>query len=55
MARKLKTYLTSLGFYEQAIASPSIKAALKHGVPTATCFTKVPPRKAPIRTSSPRP
>ena len=29
MARKLKTYLTSLGFYEQAIASPSMKAALE--------------------------
>jgi hypothetical protein len=29
MARKLKTYLTSLGFFEQAIAAPSMKAALE--------------------------
>jgi hypothetical protein len=27
MARKLKTYQTSLGFFEQAIAAPSMKAA----------------------------
>src|SRR3954463_14297230 len=26
--RKLKTYQTSLGFYDQAIAAPSMKAAL---------------------------
>jgi len=29
MARKLKTYQTSLGFYDLAIAAPSMKAALK--------------------------
>jgi hypothetical protein len=29
MASKLKTYQTSLGFFEQAIAAPSMKAALK--------------------------
>ena len=28
MARKLKTYQTSLGFFDQAIAAPSMKAAL---------------------------
>ncbi|MEY9184388.1 colicin import membrane protein [Bradyrhizobium sp. USDA 326] len=28
-ARKLKTYQTSLGFYDQAIAAPSMKAALQ--------------------------
>ena len=28
MARKLKTYLTSLGFFDQAVAAPSMKAAL---------------------------
>jgi hypothetical protein len=28
-ARKLKTYQTSLGFYDQAIAAPSMKAALE--------------------------
>ncbi|MCP4618331.1 MAG: cell envelope biogenesis protein TolA [Bradyrhizobium sp.] len=29
MARKLKTFLTSLGFFDQAIAAPSMKAALE--------------------------
>jgi len=29
MARKLKTFLTSLGFFEQAVAAPSMKAALQ--------------------------
>src|SRR2546421_3953337 len=29
MARKLKTYETSLGFFDQAIAAPSMKAALE--------------------------
>src|SRR5271154_4738419 len=29
MAKKLKTYETSLGFFEQAIAAPSMKAALE--------------------------
>src|ERR1700684_394072 len=29
MARKLKTYQTSLGFLEHAIAAPSMKAALE--------------------------
>ena len=29
MARKLKTYLTSLGFFDQAVAAPSMKAALQ--------------------------
>ena len=29
MARKLKTYQTSLGFFEQVIAAPSMKAALE--------------------------
>ena len=29
MARKLKTYLTSIGFFEQAVAAPSMKAALE--------------------------
>ena len=31
MARKLKTYQTSLGFFDQAIAAPSMKAALAWG------------------------
>src|SRR3954454_24583841 len=29
MARKLKTYQTSLGFFDHAIAAPSMKAALE--------------------------
>src|ERR1700756_2818692 len=29
MARKLKTYETSVGFYDLAIAAPSMKAALE--------------------------
>ena len=29
MPRKLKTYLTSQGFYDLAIAAPSMKAALE--------------------------
>ena len=29
MARKLKAYQTSLGFFDQAIAAPSMKAALE--------------------------
>jgi len=29
MARKLKTHQTSLGFFDQAIAAPSMKAALE--------------------------
>ena len=29
MARKLKTYQTSLGFFDQAIAAPSMKAAFE--------------------------
>src|SRR6185503_16843963 len=29
MARKLKTYITNLGFFELALAAPSMKAALE--------------------------
>jgi len=29
MARKLKTYITSIGFYDLAVAAPSMKAALE--------------------------
>jgi hypothetical protein len=35
MARKLKTYQTSTGFFEQAIAAPSMKAELEAWVPIA--------------------
>jgi hypothetical protein len=54
MARKLKTYQTSLGFFDQAIAAPSMKAALEAWGLTATSSTRGPPRKARSRTSSPR-
>src|SRR5215510_431176 len=29
MAKKLKAYVTSLGFFDQAVAAPSMKAALE--------------------------
>jgi hypothetical protein len=29
MARKLRTYQTSMGFFDEAIAAPSMKAALE--------------------------
>ena len=35
MARKLKTFQTSLGFYDLAIAAPSMKAALELGEPAS--------------------
>ena len=35
MARKLKVFETSLGFYDLAIAAPSMKAALEAGAPNA--------------------
>jgi hypothetical protein len=41
MVRKLKTYQTSLGFFDQAIAAPSMKAALEAwGAPTAISSTR---------------
>jgi hypothetical protein len=54
MARKLKTYQTSLGFFEQAIAAPSMKAALEAWGADSNS-TKGRRRRAMIRTSSPRP
>jgi hypothetical protein len=38
MARKLKTYQTSLGFFDQAIAAPSMKAALEAWGTTTNLF-----------------
>src|SRR4030081_1254044 len=38
MARKFKTYQTSLGFFDQAIAAPSMKAALEAGGPDSNLF-----------------
>ena len=55
MARKLKTYQTSLGFFDLAIAAPSMKAALEAWGPTAISSIRARRRKATIRTSSPRP
>lgn len=41
MARKLKTYQTSLGFYDLAIAAPSMKAALEAWAPAAISSIRV--------------
>src|SRR5436305_11202091 len=38
MARKLKAYQTSLGFFDQAIAAPSMKAALEAWGTTTNLF-----------------
>jgi hypothetical protein len=38
MARKLKTYQTSLGFFDQAIAAPSMKGALQAWGADSTLF-----------------
>jgi hypothetical protein len=54
MARKLKTYQTSLGFFDLAIAAPSMKAALDAWARIAICFTRALPGKAKTRTSSPQ-
>jgi hypothetical protein len=50
MARKLKTYQTSLGFFDLAIAAPSMKALWKRGAPTAIFSTRARRRKLTIRT-----
>jgi hypothetical protein len=55
MARKLKTYQTSLGFFEQAIAAPSMKAALEAGGANSNLFHQGAAKKSPILMSSPRP
>ena len=52
---KLKTYQTSLGFFEQAIAAPSMKAALEAWGADSNLFHQGAAKEAPIRTSSPRP
>jgi hypothetical protein len=36
MPRRLKTYQTSIGFFDLAIATPSMKAAAEARVPTPT-------------------
>ena len=40
MVRKLTTYQTSLGFFDLAIAAPSMKAAWKRGAPTVFSSTQ---------------
>jgi len=52
MPRKLKTYLTSQGFYDLAIAAPSMKAALEPGEQGATCFTRDLQKRQMTTTSS---
>jgi hypothetical protein len=55
MARKLKTYQTSLGFFEQAIAAPLMKAALEAWGADSNLFHQGARKRAPIRASSPPP
>jgi hypothetical protein len=55
MARKLKTYQTSLGFFDLAVAAPSMKAALEAWGADSNLFHQGRPRRAKTRTSSPRP
>jgi hypothetical protein len=45
MARKLKTYQTSLGFFDLAIAAPSMKAVLEAWGRTAIFSTRARRRK----------
>ena len=53
MARKLKIYTTSAGFFDLAIAAPSMKAALEAWGSTTTCSIKALPRNRTIRVRSP--
>jgi hypothetical protein len=48
MARKLKTYQTSLGFFDLAIAAPSMKAALQAWSSETNLSTKALQRKPMI-------
>jgi hypothetical protein len=48
MARKLKTYQTSQGFFELAIAAPSMKAALEAWGSNINLFHKGLQRKPTI-------
>ena len=52
MARKLKTFQTSVGFYDLAIAAPSMKAALEAWGAGSNLFHQGVART--IRTWSPR-
>jgi hypothetical protein len=55
MARKLKTYQTSLGFFEQAIAAPSMKAILEAWGADSNLFHQGAAKESTIPTSSVRP
>jgi hypothetical protein len=55
MARKLKTYETSLDFFDLAIAAPSMKAALEAWGADSNLFTGARRSKARILTSLRRP
>jgi hypothetical protein len=48
MARKLKAYQTSIGFFDLAIAAPSMKAALEAWARRRTFSTKALRRKPMI-------
>ena len=50
MARKLKTYQTSLGFFDQAIAVSSMKAAQEAWGADSNLFHQGAAREATIRT-----
>ena len=54
MARKLKTLSDSVGFFDQVIAAPSLKAALKAWGAESDLFHQGGQGKATIRTSSSR-
>ena len=55
MARKLKTYQTSLGFFDLAMAAPSMKAALEAWGADSNLFHQGAAKESQTRTSSPRP
>jgi hypothetical protein len=55
MARKLKTYQTSLGFFDEAIAAPSMKAALEAWGADSNLFHQGAATESDDRPSSPRP
>jgi hypothetical protein len=50
MPRKLKTFQTSLGFYDLAIAAPSMKAGLEAWGADAISSIRVWPRRPANRT-----
>jgi colicin import membrane protein len=54
MPRKLKTYLTSQGFYDLAVAAPSMKAALGAWGSNINLFHKGFAKEPMIARSSPR-